>query len=87
MGRPNAILRDWLKVATPADARLLAAGAKTSVPNLRHVAKGRRGMTPAFAQRLAHASRAFPLLLRLSQTELCKVCAQCPLVMVARRPK
>ena len=81
MARPNTVVRDWLAAATPAEARTLAMRAKTSVPHLRHVSKGRRGMTAEFAQRLAHASVGFTNpALRLYQTQLCTACAECPLL-------
>lgn len=80
MPSPNTIIRDWLKAASPAEAKQLAKRAKTSVPHLRHVAKGRRGMTAEFAQRLAHASVGMNPALWLMQTELCAACAVCPLL-------
>lgn len=81
MARPNTIIRDWLAAATPEEARDLAKRAKTSVPHLRHVAKGRRGMTAEFAQRLAHASLGMTNpALWLYQTQLCAACAVCPLL-------
>lgn len=80
MARPNAIIRDWLKTATPEEARTLAKRAKTSVPHLRHVAAGRRGITAQFAQRLARASVGFNPALWLYQVELCHACSACPLV-------
>jgi plasmid maintenance system antidote protein VapI len=88
MPRPNIIIRDWLAAATPAEAREMAKHAKTSVPHLRHVAKGRRGMTAEFAQRLAHASLGMTNpALWLYQTELCTACAQCPLIKKKKTAK
>lgn len=80
MGRPNGIIRDWLNAATPDEARQLAKAAKTSVPHLRHIGKGRRGISADLAQRLAHASQALPRALNLYQTQLCDACGRCPLV-------
>jgi plasmid maintenance system antidote protein VapI len=80
MGRPNTIIRDWLQAATPDEARQLAKAAKTSVPHLRHIAKGRRGISADLAQRLAHASGGLPTVLALYQTQLCDACKRCPLV-------
>jgi len=82
MGRPNGIIRDWLNAATPDEARQLAKAAKTSVPHLRHIGKGRRGISADLAQRLAHASQALHSpVLRLFQTQLCHACGRCPLVI------
>jgi plasmid maintenance system antidote protein VapI len=85
MASPNSVVRDWLAAATPEEAKALARRAKTSVPHLRHVAKGRRGMTAEFAQRLAHASAALKPTLWLLQTDLCTACAMCPLVAKRRK--
>ena len=78
MGRPNSTIRAWLKAATPDEARLLAKRADTSVPHLRHVAAGRRGISAELAQKLAHASAQGDRL--LDQRDLCTACARCPLV-------
>jgi plasmid maintenance system antidote protein VapI len=80
MGRSTTIIRDWLQAATPIEARQLAKAAKTSVPHLRHIAKGRRGISADLAQRLAHASASLPRALHLYQTHLCEACGRCPLV-------
>lgn len=80
MARPNIIIRDWLAAATPAEARAFAKRAKTSVPHLRHIAKGRRGITAALAQRLSIASHGMNVALRLQQTDLCAACGACPLL-------
>lgn len=85
MASPNTIIRDWLKAATPAEARAFAKRAKTSVPHLRHIAKGRRGIYPELAQRLAHASAGMNPALWLLQTDLCAVCAKCPLIAKRRK--
>jgi len=78
MARPNTALRDWLTVATADQARQLAKAAKTSVPQLRHIASGRRKASAALAQRLVHASQQFNLVMRLDQRELCEACGKCP---------
>jgi plasmid maintenance system antidote protein VapI len=85
MPRPNTVIRDWLKAATPAEAKAFAKRAKTSVAHLRHIAAGRRGITAAFAQRLARASAGMNPGLWLEQTDLCAACAVCPLLAVKRR--
>jgi transcriptional regulator with XRE-family HTH domain len=84
MARNNQIIAAWLRKATPEQAKELARLAKTSVPHLRHIAKGRRGISAELAQRLAGASVSFlddfDGKLRLKQTELCVACGKCPLV-------
>jgi len=77
MRRPSTTMRNWLKTATPAQARALAEAAETSVPHLRHIAAGRRSMSADMAQRVAHASNAYGP--RLNQTDLCEACGRCPL--------
>lgn len=85
MPKPNVISK-WLKTATPEQARELAKAADTSVAHLRHVAKGRRGITSEMAQRLAHASKTLRTrALYLDQQELCAACAACPIAKLARR--
>jgi plasmid maintenance system antidote protein VapI len=84
MQKPNVLVRKWLKAANPDQAREVAKFAKTSVAHLRHIGAGRRGMTPAMAMRLAHAT--FILYdadtgLRLDQQDLCAVCAKCPIAI------
>jgi hypothetical protein len=78
MGAPNTALQEWLDAATPGEIVQLAKDAKTSVPQLRHIAKGRRAASAALAQRLAHASRRFNPALRLDQRQLCAACGKCP---------
>lgn len=85
MTRPATVVRNWLRLASPQDARDLARFAKTSVPHLRHIAAGRRGISPELAQRLAHGSGNFNPIFQLSQTELCRTCARCPLAKAAAR--
>jgi hypothetical protein len=80
MASPNRVIKQWLKAATPDQAREVAKIADTSVAHLRHVAAGRRGMTAEMAQRLAHASRELHIrALYLDQRELCAACGNCPL--------
>lgn len=70
----------WLKEATPTQARQVATFAETSVPHLRHIAAGRRDMSAALAQKLAHASKELHIrALYLDQRDLCKACSRCPL--------
>jgi transcriptional regulator with XRE-family HTH domain len=83
MAAPNKALREWLKTATPDQARQLASASKTSVPHLRHIARGRRKASADLAQRLAHASHQFNIILKLDQRELCAACGQCPLAASA----
>lgn len=86
MASPNRVIKQWLKAATPDQAREVAKIADTSVAHLRHVAAGRRGMTAEMAQRLAHASKQLHTrAMYLDQTELCAVCAACPIANFARR--
>lgn len=77
---PNRALRNWLKVASPDQARALATASGTSVPHLRHIAAGRRGVSADLAQKLAHASTHIGDDLELDQRALCGACARCPLV-------
>lgn len=72
---PNAVVRRWLKSATPDQSRAVAKRAQTSVAHLRHIAAGRRGMTAEMAQRLSHASDG-----EMQQQSLCKACGNCPLI-------
>jgi hypothetical protein len=74
MTRAQQVVAKWLRTHTPEDARRLAKAAKTSVPYLRHVAHGRRGISADLAQRLAHGSS------ELDQRALCAACRRCPLV-------
>ena len=86
MSKSNTVIRKWLRVATPDQARELAKIADTSVAYLRHVGAGRRGMTADIAQRLAHASRQLHTrALYLDQQALCESCANCPIANLARR--
>lgn len=81
MSKPNTVIRKWLRIATPDQARELAKQSNTSVAYLRHVAAGRRGMTSEMAQRLAHGSKHLRTRsLYLDQQALCEVCGNCPLV-------
>lgn len=73
--RPSTAMRRWLHAVTPDEARAVAKAAGTSVPHLRHIAAGRRGVSADLAQRLAHAAP------ELYQRELCAACAHCPLLM------
>jgi hypothetical protein len=80
MSKPTAVIKKWLKTATPDQARELAKAAGTSVAYLRHVAAGRRGMTAEMAQRLAHGSKDLKVkALHLDQRTLCVACGNCPL--------
>lgn len=78
MTKPNPHLRAWLKTVSTLEARAVAKAAGTSVPHLRHVAAGRRKVSAALAQRLAHVRVAH--VLPLVQTELCDACSRCPLI-------
>lgn len=81
MRRPNTAMKDWLKSATPEQARAVAKVAETSVPHLRHIAAGRRNMSAELAQKLAHSSKELHIrALYMNQQELCRACAKCPLV-------
>lgn len=71
--KPNKVLEAWLNKATAAQKKALAKAAKTSVAVIQHYGKGRRQVSPEFAQRLAHAEPA------LKQIELCGVCRRCPI--------
>lgn len=86
MSKPNTVIRNWLRTATPDQARELANASGTSVAHLRHVAAGRRGMTAEMAQRLAHGSKQLHTRsLYLDQQALCEACAACPIANLARR--
>ncbi len=79
--KPNKALQRFFSVSTTDQARKLASGASTSVPHLRHVADGRRGMSAEFAQKLAKASTVFKdPRLHLLQVDLCAACRKCPLL-------
>jgi hypothetical protein len=74
-------VQEWLRIATPAQAKQVAKHAKTSVPYLRHVAAGRRQVSAALAQRLAEGSAVLKVpALIMDQRELCRDCSVCPLV-------
>jgi hypothetical protein len=76
----NAIAK-WLRFATPDQARTLAKAANTSVPHLRHIAAGRRGVSAELAQQLANASKTLKIkALLLDQRLLCAACGACPIV-------
>lgn len=74
MTRQQTAVRKWLRATTPDQAREVAAAAKTSVPHLRHIAHGRRGISCDLAYRLADASVILPRDLRLAQPALCAAC-------------
>lgn len=79
--KPNRSLTKWLTAADPAQRKLLAKLAQTSLAHLQHVAKGRRQVSADLAQRIAHASqRIFQIDGALLQTELCEACRKCPLL-------
>jgi hypothetical protein len=86
MSSPNKALRKWLDEATPAQRKSLAKEAKTSVPQLYHIASGRRKASAALAQRIAHASGWGRVLAPsfapkpIDQRELCDACGKCPLL-------
>jgi hypothetical protein len=74
------IMRRWLAQATPEQRKALAKAAKTSLPHLRHIATGRRGVMADLAQRLAAASRTLgSKALILDPRQLCQACSTCPL--------
>jgi hypothetical protein len=76
----NAIAK-WLRLASPDQARTLAKAASTSVPHLRHIAAGRRGVSAELAQQLASASKTLKVkALLLDQRLLCVACGVCPIV-------
>jgi hypothetical protein len=81
MPAPKIAMTKWLRLATPAQIKALAKAADTSVPHLRHIAAGRRGVSAETAQRLAHASRTLRnKALLLDQRLLCAACMACPIV-------
>jgi hypothetical protein len=74
-------MRQWLDQTTMDQKRILAKAAKTSVLHLRHIGAGRRNVSAELAQRLSVGSRALKdKTLLLSQTDLCRECAACPLL-------
>jgi len=81
MATPKNAIAKWLRLATPDNARELAKAANTSVVHLHHIGAGRRGVSAALAQRLAHASETLKVkALRLDQRLLCEACGSCPIV-------
>jgi hypothetical protein len=77
---PQLTMTRWLQRATTAQARELAAAAKTSVPHLRHIAAGRRNAEAALALRIARGSRSLgERALIIDQRDICKTCGVCPL--------
>ena len=85
MAKAQKVLSRWLAAATPEQAKALAKAAKTSVPHLRHIAHGRRGVSADLAQRLWHASIGVTVasetdLPPLDQRTLCDACHKCPLL-------
>jgi len=79
MARAQKVIAKYLATATPDEARAFAKAAKTSVPYLRHVAAGRRGVSADQAQRLAHAAAKVGAS-GITQRALCEACAKCPLI-------
>jgi hypothetical protein len=78
MSRASKAVAKFLRDSTTDQARAVAKSAKTSLPHLRHVAAGRRGVSADLAQRLAHASKG-----ALDQRTLCDACNKCPLLLLA----
>ena len=79
--KPNEALWNVLHIASAEERRTLAARAKTSVKHLQHIADGHRGASAEFAQRLVSASMTMKnRALWLTQQEICKACARCPLI-------
>lgn len=73
MTRQQKVIRDFLKTATPDEARAVAKEAKTSVAHLRHIASGRRGISCDLAWRLHIGSHNIKGP-RLHQKQLCAAC-------------
>lgn len=81
MARAQKVIAKFLATATPDEARAFAKAAKSSVPYMRHVAAGRRGVSAEQAQRFAHAAaKVKGPAYRITQQALCEACAACPLV-------
>lgn len=74
MSSPNKIIQLFLREHEPDTTRMVAKAAKTSVPYLRHVAAGRRGITCEMAERLAQATKQFTGITRLKRGDLCATC-------------
>jgi plasmid maintenance system antidote protein VapI len=79
MRRPRTAIRQWLRDISPTEARAAAKVAGTSVPHLRHIAAGRRGISADLAQRLVHGAN-METNGGLDQQELCDACRKCPLL-------
>jgi hypothetical protein len=79
---PNVKLRAVLEAATPDERRTLAARAHSSVKVLYHIANGNlKSPSAEFAQRLVSASLTLKnKALWLTQQDICKACARCPLI-------
>jgi hypothetical protein len=78
------VMRRWLIAATPEQRKQLVKLARTSLPHLRHIATGRRGVMAELAQRLAAASRTLGVKrLILDPRQMCKACSTCPLAKKA----
>jgi hypothetical protein len=77
--RPSTAMRRWLHAVTPDEARAVAKAAGTSVPHLRHIAAGRRGVSADLAQRLAHVTAPSFAVPHLDPRTLCVACSKCPL--------
>ncbi|MFI4971321.1 MAG: hypothetical protein ACHP7H_01465 [Hyphomicrobiales bacterium] len=69
MSTASRAISRLLKNLSPDEARAFAKAAKTSVPSLRHIGKGRRGVSCEMAVRLVNASEG-----SLVQEELCEGC-------------
>lgn len=78
MPSPNKIIQLFLREHEPDTTRQIAKAAKTSVPYLRHVAAGRRGITCEMAERIANATQAFNGVTQLKRGDLCETCGKHP---------
>ena len=86
MASSKNAMHQWLKIATPAQKKMLAKAAKTSVGQLKPLGAGRRGASAEFAQRLVAASHTLGQRnLYLDQRDICEACGMCPLV--EQKPK
>jgi hypothetical protein len=65
-------MRKWLSKASSVEKHAAAKAAGTSLIYLYHVAAGRRELSSALAQRLAHSTG-------IDQRMLCDACRKCPL--------
>jgi pyrroline-5-carboxylate reductase len=87
MPTPSKVMRQWLDKATPAQKKIVAVAAGTSVAHLQHIAGGRRKVEAGLAQSIAAASKLLhKKALLIDARTLCEACGTCPLVDKRKAP-